>query len=152
MAETAYAARILTLPELEAPGPEAERFTLFRGEKADGFGDMASLCAALRKGSGGTVLLSGALTESQGRELLRSGGALEHVTVLAGDGSRYLLGRETFGKLTARGLRAGVLRGTRLAAVTVNPVSAGGWRFDADELLGAMERACSVPVMDVERD
>lgn len=122
VAETAYAARLLTLPEEEPPAEGENR-----------------------------VALPGALTESRALSLLRGGGKLEGLTVCVRDGSRYLLKRETFAKLAARGVRFTVERATRLAAVTVNPVSAGGWRFDASEFLETMRAAVSAPVIDVGR-
>ncbi len=60
-----------------------------------------------------------------------------------------MLGRETCRALEERGVRFAVLRGSRLAAVTVNAFSAGGWRFDAAEFLEKMRTAVSAPVIDV---
>jgi hypothetical protein len=42
-----------------------------------------------------------------------------------------------------------VARPVRLAAITVNPVSAYGWDMNPAELLGRMRAAVDVPVMDV---
>ena len=115
-----------------------------------GLPDFPALLDALRRDkSPATVLLSGALTEAQSRALLQSGAVREGLRILVGDGSRLLLRRETFDALRARGADFAVLRGTRLAAVTVNPVSAGGWRFDAAAFLDAMRAALDVPVVDV---
>lgn len=148
--ETAYAAELLTLPERPAPGESAGRFTLFRNGGAEALSDAAGLTGALRT-SGGTVLLSGALTEAQAAAILRCGGPLGKLTLLARDGSRFLLRRETFFRLRSMGVCFAVTRGTRLAAVTVNPVSAYGWRFDREEFLETMRAAVRVPVVDVGR-
>ncbi|MBR1659086.1 MAG: hypothetical protein IJ705_02050 [Oscillospiraceae bacterium] len=151
--DTAFAARMLCLPKATVPGPKLDRFTLFRGNEAYGAADAGELCALLKKGAGpGEILLAGALTESQALALLRGGAKLEGLRLIAGDGSRYLLKRERFRKLEALGLGFAVLRPTRLAALTVNPVSAGGWRFDAGEFLEKMRAAVSVPVLDVEAE
>ena len=120
VAETAFAARLLTLPEAAEDG----------GERMD---------------------LPGALTESRALTLLRSGGTRKGLTVRVRDGSCYLLKRETFEKLEALGVRFTVAHGTRLAAVTVNPVSAGGWRFDRDEFLEKMRAVSPAPVLDTGR-
>ena len=99
------------------------------------------------------MLLSGALTETQAKALLRSGAAREGLTLLCADGSRLLLRRETFEALRARGVRFAVRNTTRLAAVTVNPVSALGWRFDPEALQERMQNALpGIPVIDVLRD
>ncbi|MBQ7144704.1 MAG: hypothetical protein IJR65_06055 [Oscillospiraceae bacterium] len=218
VAETAYAARLLTLPQTPAPGPEAGRLTLFRacrhplsadgraaqgsrpygadhtppnlvpvgaaalggpesrppladgraaqgsrpygaeGETASltgtGFPDFPALLDALRRERGpATVLLSGALTETQAKALLRSGAAREGLTLLCGGGSQLLLRRETFEALRFRGVRFAVRSTTRLAAVTVNPVSAGGWRFDPEAFRERMQAALpGIPVVDALRD
>ena len=43
----------------------------------------------------------------------------------------------------------GEAKEAHLAAVTVNPVSAGGWTFPAEEFLEKMQNAVAVPVLDV---
>ncbi|MBR1496857.1 MAG: hypothetical protein IJ617_04465 [Oscillospiraceae bacterium] len=153
VAETAFAARVLTLPAASAPGPELDRFTLYRGEEAAGAADIPSLCAALRRGGGeAEAMLSGALTDAQALALLRGGAKLEGLRLIAGDGSRYLLRRESFERLEGAGVRFTVLRPARLAAVTVNPVSAGGWRFPPQAFREAMGAAVPFPVLDVEAE
>ena len=148
-------ARLLTLPEaaprLSAP-PEA-RFTLLRdmeptGETAQTVSD---LNAVLKRGAGDGVYVSGALTEAQIRELLRGGGKLKDLRLIAEDGSRWLLRRDTFARLEAMGVRFAVRRGCRLAAITVNPISARGWEFDPVEFLEKMRAASPVPVVNVGR-
>lgn len=152
VAETAFACRILTLPEAAAPGTAAGRFTLFQNGETLGFADMPALCTALKqKKGGGQVLLSGALTESMGQSLLRAGASLEGLQLIAEDSSRILLRQESFAKLSLRGAAFAVCRGTRLAAVTVNPVSARGWHFDKQTFLEKMSAASPAPVLDVGR-
>lgn len=124
VAETAYVAKLLTLPEAAPSDGEAAQNRL---------------------------AFPGALTEARARSLLRDSGKLKGLTVAVRDGSCYLLKRETFEKLEALGVRFTVERGTRLAAVTVNPVSAGGWRFDREEFLEKMRAAVPAPVLNVGR-
>ena len=98
------------------------------------------------------TILPGAFTETQAAALLRSGKKLDGLRLIAGDGSRYLLKRATYEALKARGARFAVERETRLAAVTVNPVSAGGWRFDPERFLDKIRAAIgTVPALDVGR-
>ena len=100
----------------------------------------------------GDEVIPGALTETRAAELLRSGKKLDGLRFIALDGSRYLLKRTTYAALKARGARFAVERETRLAAVTVNPVSAGGWRFDAERFLEKIRAAIGdVPALDVGR-
>ena len=147
VAETAYAARLLSLPRLAAPGPEQGRVTLYRG---DGTSESAQSISELKRGAGeNTLLLSGALTEAQAKALLQDGTDKRGLTLLVRDGSCLMLRRETFDSLCARGVRFAVTGEARLAAVTVNAVSAGGWTFDAAELMEKMSAAAAVPVVDV---
>lgn len=153
--ETAFVARLLTLPEEKprVPAQPEARFTLLRGMEPAGetAGNVSEMNALLKRGVGDGVYLSGALTEAQARELLRGGAKLEGLTLIAGDGSRWLLKRETFDRLEAMGARFAVCRGSRLAAITVNPVSARGWQFDGGEFLEKMRAASPVPVVNVGR-
>ena len=150
IAETAFAAKILCLPQEEAPGEEMGHFTLF-GE--DGSGRAAEDLNALPRGAGKeTLLVSGALTESQAVSQLKSPVRKEGLTVLARDAGCLMLQRGTFEALTRRGVSFAVRNATRLAAVTVNPVSAGGWRFPEEEFRERMQEAVGVPVLNVMRE
>ena len=150
VAETAFAAKLLSLPELPLPGAERGRVTLFR---PDGTSEGAAAAAELRRGGGeNTLFFSGALTETQAKALLRDGTDKRDLTVLVKDGSCLLLRRETFDALTLRGVRFAAVRGTRLAAVTANPVAAGGWAFDGGAFLRELRAAVEVPVLDVMED
>ena len=126
VAETSFVSRLMTLPE-EAP-------------------------PAVEDADESRLVLPGALTEARALSILRGGRKKDGLTVSVRDGSCYLLKRETFEKLEALGVRFTVEHGTRLAAITVNPVSAGGWRFDGTEFLEKTRAAVTVPVMDVRRD
>lgn len=150
-AETAFAAALLTLPRLAGVARYPARFAVLRGEDAASCETPEELLSVLKGGGERLVSLSGALTERQASGLLRSGAPLEGLTLLAEDGSRFLLRRETFEKLRLRGARFRARSGARLAAVTANPVSAGGWRFDREAFLEALRRTCSVPVLDLGR-
>ena len=46
-------------------------------------------------------------------------------------------------------MRFAVQNGTRLAAVTVNSISSGGWSFDRGEFIDKMRASVNVPVLDV---
>ena len=149
IAETAFAAKILGLPEMIAPGGSKGHFTLF----ADGEGEMIESLNALRRGEGQDILLvSGALTETQARNLLLSPAKKDGLTVLARDAACLMLKRETYEALSRRGVRFALQQTARLAAVTVNPVSAGGWRFPEEEFRKRVKGAVTVPVFNVMRE
>lgn len=90
-------------------------------------------------------MLSGAATDAATAQLaLRDG---DEITVR--DGSRMLLSRPLYERLTARGIRFTVLRPTRLCCVCVNPFSAYGAAFDPKQFLERMAAAVLVPVLNV---
>ena len=150
--ETAFAAEILglsaaALPEGAAfPGPE-KRFALIR---ADGTAEsVENLTALPRRENEECLLVSGAFTQAQARSLLLGPSRKEGLTVEVRDASCLMLQRETYEALKARGVRFAAEHAARLAAVTVNPFSAGGWTFPADEFLEKMQEAVGVPVLNV---
>ena len=139
--------RRMPSPQEAAPGAEKGHFTLFGEDKN---GRPAEDLNALQRGMGKeTLLISGALTESQAAGLLRSPVRKEGLTLLARDAGCLMLQRETFEGLSRRGVKFAVRNAVRLAAVTVNPVSAGGWHFPEDEFRERMQEAVGVPVLNV---
>ena len=148
VADTAFVASLLTLEQGKAPGPALGKLTLFAEE---GTGEAVSDIAALkRSGSAETLLAEGAFTESQGRRLLQAHCPKVGLTLLVRDASCLMLKRETWEALRLRGMEYRVLQPTRLAAVTVNPFSAGGWQFDSAAFKEKMQAAVPVPVLDVQ--
>ncbi|MBQ6075064.1 MAG: hypothetical protein IJK86_02820 [Lachnospiraceae bacterium] len=149
VAETAYVAALLGLPEKAAPGAPRGKLTLF-GAEPEGR-PVTDLARIGRAEPEETLLSEGAFTETQARALLRGYTKKEGLTLLVRDASCLMLKRETYEALAARGMDFAVRQGTRLAAVTVNSVSAGGWRFDGDEFREKMQAAVNVPVLDVKK-
>ena len=148
VADTAYVASLLTLEQGKAPGPAIGKLTLFAEE---GTGEAVSDIAALKRSGGAeTLLAEGAFTESQGRRLLQAHCPKVGLTLLVRDASCLMLKRETWEALRLRGMEYRVLQPTRLAAVTVNPFSAGGWQFDSAAFKEKMQAAVPVPVLDVQ--
>ena len=163
--ETEFACRVLTLPEIRDQGS---------GDRGQGAGSreqsqLGMQNAELRmqnfegpegseqsSGVGGQgidisrkIVFSGALTDSEALKILKSSAKLEGLQLIVEDSSKILIKRETFERLLANGACFMVKRATKLAAVTVNPISSGGWQFDADRFLTKMQQAVSVPVVDV---
>ena len=169
VSETAFACKVLTLPEcaeyrVQGTGYRVQglgdrghrtvfsetawRFLAFRDGSFEGADSVEDLCALLKRTEAEGILFSGALTDTMARLIMQSGVKLDGFLFIAEDSSKILLQKEIFERLLAAGVNIMVRRGTKLAAVTVNPVSAGGWRFDAERFLEAMQRALPVPVVD----
>ena len=85
----------------------------------------------------GEALAPGALTDSMVVPLLRSG---------------VLLTPDTLDKLRTRQVRLETAEAARTLCVTINPVSAYGWKFDKDEFMARMKEAVDVPVINVKEE
>ena len=145
--ETAHVAALLALPEMKAPGEAAGKLTLFRPGEA---GTLVTDLGRIKRGGDRDILLAeGAFTRSQAQQLWKGYTPKEGLTLLARDASCLMMGREAYDALKKRGVTFGVLQGTRLGAVTINPVSAGGWYFEPDIFMEKMQAAVDVPVMNV---
>lgn len=157
--DTAFATKLLTLPkqtlwsESEIADESAPKIRLRRRD-GDPFPlpENQSLTDVLRSPARGDiagVYISGAVTEVLLRPVLQSNAKIEGVEFAALDGSKLLFPHDIYDKLQLRGVRLAVARPVRVAAITVNPVSAYGFDMDPAELLSRMREAVDVPVMDV---
>ena len=97
------------------------------------------------------ALLPGALTDTMVLPLLRSG-ALRSCRLVVKDPSKVLLTADTLDKLATRDVALETEDAARTLCVTVNPVSAYGWKFDKDEFLRRMREAVDVPVINVKEE
>lgn len=147
IAETAFAAELLCLREMTAPEAAETHFTLLRaGGEQEGLEQLSGLVRGEEKE---ILAVNGAFTESQARQLLLAPAKKDGLTILARDASCLMLRRATYRALTDRGAGFALRQKTKLAAVTVNPVSAGGWSFPGDEFRKRMQAAVNVPVLNV---
>ena len=99
----------------------------------------------------GEALAPGALTDSMVVPLLRSG-VLRGGRLVVKDPSRVLLTPDTLDKLRTRQVRLETAEAARTLCVTINPVSAYGWKFDKDEFMARMKEAVDVPVINVKEE
>ena len=133
VADTANIYRIMNLPKAETLPPEAE--------------DGLEKCLKEH----GEALAPGALTDSMVVPLLRSG-VLRGGRLVVKDPSRVLLTPDTLDKLQTRQVRLETAEAARTLCVTINPVSAYGWKFDKDEFMARMREAVDVPVIIVKEE
>ena len=63
-----------------------------------------------------------------------------------------LLTPDTLDKLQTRQVRLETAEAARTLCVTINPVSAYGWKFDKDEFMARMREAVDVPVINVKEE
>jgi hypothetical protein len=97
----------------------------------------------------GEALIPGALTDAAVVPLLKNG-VLKNARLVVRDPSKVLLSPDTLDKLAIRNVSLETIEAAKVLCVTVNPVSAYGWKFDADAFLSAMTAAVDVPVINVK--
>ena len=99
----------------------------------------------------GEALVTGALTDSMVLPLLRAGVLRKNRLVVA-DTSKVLLSPDTLDKMQLREVRLETAEAARTLCITVNPVSAYGWKFDKDEFRARLQEAVDVPVINVKEE
>ena len=97
----------------------------------------------------GEAAVSGALTDTAVLPLLKNG-VLKNARLVVQDPSKVLLSPDVLDKLAVRGVSLETVDAAKVLCVTVNPVSAYGWKFDPDAFLRAMQAKVSVPVINVK--
>lgn len=131
--DTANFCRLMDLPKADTLPPEA----------TDG------LEACLKEH--GEAYIAGALTDTMVIPLLRSG-LLRSSRLVVADPSRVLLKPDTLDKLAVRDVTLQTKDAAQTLCVTVNPVSAYGWKFDKDEFIDRMRQSVKVPVINVKEE
>lgn len=131
--DTANFCRLMDLPKADTLPPEA----------ADG------LEACLKEH--GEAYIAGALTDTMVIPLLRSG-LLRSSRLVVADPSKVLLKSDTLDKLAVRDVTLQTKDAAQTLCVTVNPVSAYGWKFDKDEFIDRMRQSVKVPVINVKEE
>lgn len=99
----------------------------------------------------GETFVTGALTDSMVLPLLRTGVLRKNRLVVA-DPSKVLLSPDTLDKMQLREVRLETAEAARTLCITVNPVSAYGWKFDKDEFRARLQEAVDVPVINVKEE
>ena len=131
--DTVNFCRLMDLPKADTLPPEA----------TDG------LEACLKEH--GEAYIAGALTDTMVIPLLRSG-LLRSSRLVVADPSKVLLKPDTLDKLAMRDVTLQTKDAARTLCVTVNPVSAYGWKFDKDEFIDRMRQSVKVPVINVKEE
>ena len=133
VADTVNIYRIMNIPKAETLPEEVE----------------GTLADALKKN--GEAIIGGALTDSMVVPLLRSG-LLRKGRLVVKDPSKVLLSTDTLDKLATRDVALETVEAARTLCVTINPVSAYGWKFDKDAFMRAMTEAIDAPVINVKEE
>lgn len=157
--DTAFAAKLLMLPlqqnwlESEIAQAAGGKYIVKTrtGEVLPGTQDipLADFLRYKKCSSLASIYINRAVTGALLEPVIMAGIELDGVSIVVRDGSRILLAREHYEKLSRLGASFAVMEKMQLLAVTVNPVSAYGYHFDAKELLERMRAHIEVPILDV---
>lgn len=129
VADTAHIYRLMNIPKAEilpAEGP---------------------LEASLK--AHGEAYVTGALTDTMVVPLLKSG-VLRGGRIVVADPSKVMLSADTLDKLEIRNVALQTAQAARTLCVTINPVSAYGWKFEKDRFMRLMQEAVDAPVINVK--
>ncbi len=124
-------------------------FRIMNLKQAEAVPEASDRPLAERLKESGEAAVSGALTDTAVLPLLKSG-VLKNARLVVQDPSKVLLSPNVLEKLAVRGVSLETVDAAKVLCVTVNPVSAYGWRFDPDAFLRAMQAKVSVPVINVK--
>lgn len=161
VAMTKHICEILCLPELEdralaelleQSGDKLRFFTEARESVLQSAEDVDESALLKRRADIRYLAVSGAVTDAVISPLILSGVPLEGLTLVAEDASKVLVSEDWLARFLRRGGLFAVRDAVSLRAVTVNPVSVYGYRFDQAEFKEKMTAALSVPVIDVKED
>ena len=97
----------------------------------------------------GEAMIPGALLDSAVLPLLKSG-VLKDARLIVKDPSKVLLSPDTLDKFDLRKVTLETVEAANVLCITINPISAYGWKFDPDAFRRAMEAAANVPVINVK--
>ncbi len=150
-AETAHVCALFDAPLWPARESE-KRFALYDGDgrelELECEGDGTPLWSRMDK-AGRVLRVAGGVTTPMLRALSQRGAPL---TLLAPDATHFLFDRGTGETFARRGGTLAVERKRSICAVCANPWSAYGKHLDGDELLAALRRRVSVPVVNVKEE
>ena len=99
----------------------------------------------------GEAYVTGALTDTMVVPLLKSG-VLRGGRIVVADPSKVMLCADTLDKLVIRNVSLQTAQAARTLCVTINPVSAYGWKFDKDRFRQMMQDAVDAPVINVREE
>ena len=95
------------------------------------------------------IVLKGALTDNLLIDLMKHDEKYTQLTLLIEDATKLFLSQKTIKKFQKKGRSIKVLHPINIIAVTVNPTSPYGYRFDKNKFLNALKEKINVPVYDL---
>lgn len=98
------------------------------------------------------LVLKGALTDKFLEDLMNSTDKYKGLTILVQDPTKLFLSRKIKDKFLKKGGILKVLKNIKIIAVTINPTSPLGYKFEKSIFLDLMKKNIDVPVFDLGAD
>jgi len=98
------------------------------------------------------VVIKGALTDKSIEDLMSLTDKYKEITILVEDATKLFLSKKIKKKFQKKGGIIKVLNSIKVIAVTINPTSPLGYRFEKNTFLNLMKKNLNVPVFDLGID
>lgn len=153
--KTMHALHFLMLKRTDVVTPKIEgrAFIQNSGEWTAVKGDIALSLGGEISGqiskSSEVIYIKGAVTDKLLADLISSRD-FRNLTLLAGDGTQFLISCETLEKLSARGIRLEVINEIQIKMLVVNPFDSDGREFDLEHLMMRLKGELKIPVYSLK--
>jgi len=156
--ETLFVSKLFSLPPQDAPHgvPPSDaggaKFVLC-GKECIRLPNNMGIEEGLRKHAQNDttqVYVAGALSDAILEPLFRAGVNLAGLQFVVYDAGKILISAAAYEKLLLRNCGIQVLRGIKLLAIAINPVSAYGYSFDKELFRESLTRQTDIPVINVQ--
>jgi hypothetical protein len=95
------------------------------------------------------IVINGAITDKILEDLMKSGQNYKGISLLVTDGTKLFISINTLKKFQKQGGIIKVLKSINIIAVTINPTSPNGYKFDKEVFLKSLTEELTIPVYDV---
>ena len=94
------------------------------------------------------IVIKGAITDKLLLDLMKTTNKYKGIILLAEDSTKLFLSRKTFEKFQKKGGFIKVLNPINIIAITANPTSPSGYKFNKKEFLKLLKENIDVPIYD----
>jgi hypothetical protein len=95
------------------------------------------------------IVIKGALTGKLLEDLMKLTNKYKNLTFLVEDGTKLFLSKNTFKKFIKKGGFLKVLNPIKIIAITINPTSPEGYKFNKSEFLRLLKQNIKIPIYDL---
>lgn len=95
------------------------------------------------------LVIKGALTDKLLEDLMKLTKKYKDLTILVEDGTKLFLSKNIFKKFQKKGGFLKVINPIKIIAITINPTSPEGYKFNKSEFLGLLRQNIKIPIYDL---